>query len=329
MIRNPSPASGRRELTVIKKNMHIIFQDNGKHLQEWLDALTNILPQVQVRVWHEGDSAPADYAIVWKPHAAMLAGRTDLKAIFSRGAGVDGILQLAENLPDGVPVVRLCDAGMGIQMAEYVMHAVLRYFRRFDAYAGLQQQQQWQPLAARKREDFRIGVLGLGVLGQKIIAALQHFDFPVNGWSRTQKDLAGVQCYAGRENLAAFLQASQVLVCILPLTAETCGILNRENLAQLPQGAYLINVARGAHLVQADLLGLIQEGHIAGATLDVFAEEPLSVDDPFWQEPRITITPHIAALTMIEESVVQIAGNIQALEQGQPVAGVIDLTRGY
>lgn len=309
--------------------MHIIFQDNGNHRQEWLKAIKQALPQAKLRVWQEGDHAPADYAIVWKPPAAMLAGRTDLKAIFSRGAGVDGILQLAHALPAGVPVVRLSDAGMGIQMAEYVTHAVLGYFRRFDAYADLQRKQQWQPLPARQRADFRIGVLGLGVLGQRIIAALQHFDFPVNGWSRTQKDLPGVQCYAGRENLSAFMQASNVVVCILPLTDDTRGILNRATLSALPPGAFLINVARGAHLLEADLLTLIQEGHIGGATLDVFAEEPLPAEHPFWQEPRITVTPHIAALTMIEESVIQIARNMQALEQGQAVAGVVDLSRGY
>lgn len=309
--------------------MNIIFQDNGNHLQDWLDALKNSLPHANVRIWREGDNAHADYAIVWKPPVGMLRGRTGLKAIFSRGAGVDGILQLAHDLPNGVPVIRLSDAGMGVQMAEYVTHTVLRYYRRFDAYEGLQRKQQWQPLPARQRADFRIGVLGLGVLGQRIIAALQHFDFPVNGWSRTKKTLDGVTCYAGREQLPAFMQASKVVVCILPLTDDTRGILNRETLSQLPPGAYLINVARGAHLVETDLLALVQSEHIAGAALDVFEQEPLPPVHPFWQEPRITLTPHIAALTMIEESVVQIADKMQALQHGTPIAGVVDLNRGY
>jgi glyoxylate/hydroxypyruvate reductase A len=309
--------------------MDIIFQDNGNFLAEWQAALKRTLPEAKVRVWHEGDNAPADYAIVWKPPAAMLAGRTNLKAIFSRGAGADGILQIAAELPQGVPVVRLCDAGMGVQMAEYALHAVLRYFRRFDSYQQSQRDNAWQPLPAQRREDFRVGVLGMGVLGQKIINALQHFEFPVNGWSRSQKSFDGVLCFSGHEHLQAFLQASNVLICILPLTAETTQILNRENLQQLPRGAYLINVARGAHLVEADLLALIQQGHIAGATLDVFAEEPLPANHPFWQEPRITITPHIAAITMIAESVSQIAHNMRALAQGQTVAGVVDPNRGY
>lgn len=309
--------------------MNIIFQDNGNHLDTWLDALKQTLPQANVRIWQEGDAAPADYAIVWKPPVAMLYGRTDLKAIFSRGAGVDGILQLAADLPQGVPVVRLSDAGMGIQMAEYVTHAVLRYFRQFDTYQSLARTADWRFLKPNTRADFSIGVLGLGVLGQRIIQALQHFDFPVNGWSRNQKNLPGVQCFAGRENLPAFMQASKVLVCILPLTEDTKGLLNCENLSHLPQGAYLINVARGGHVVEADLLALIQQGHIAGATLDVFAEEPLPALHPFWQEPGITVTPHIAAMTMIEKSVVQIAEKMQALEQGAPIVGVVDISKGY
>ncbi|MCU6434841.1 glyoxylate/hydroxypyruvate reductase A [Undibacterium sp. Jales W-56] len=309
--------------------MNIIFQDNGNHLDDWLNALKKTLPQANVRVWQEGDTAPADYAIVWKPPVAMLREQVGLKAIFSRGAGVDGILQLAANLPQGVPVVRLSDAGMGIQMAEYVTHAVLRYFRQFDSYQTLARTADWRFLRPNMRAAFSIGVLGLGVLGQRVIQALQHFDFTVNGWSRSPKDLPGVSCFSGRENLAAFMQASKVLVCILPLTEETKGLLNRENLSHLPQSAYLINVGRGGHLVEADLLPLIQQGRIAGATLDVFSEEPLPALHPFWQEPRITLTPHIAAMTMIEESVVQIAAKMQALEQGMPITGVVNFSRGY
>lgn len=309
--------------------MNIIFQDNGNYLDEWMSALKRTLPQANVRVWQEGDNAAADYAIVWKPLASMLSGRPDLRAIFSRGAGVDGILQSGAALPQGVPVVRLTDAGMGVQMAEYVAHAVLTYFRRFDVYQNQAKEKNWKTFPPKNRAQFPIGVLGLGVLGQRIIQALQHFDFPVNGWSRHAKELASVATFSGRENLSAFLQASQVLVCILPLTDDTRGILNREVLSLLPQGAYVINVARGAHVVEEDLLSLIQEGHLAGATLDVFSQEPLPITHPFWSEPRITLTPHIAAITMIEESAEQIAGKMAALTRGEPVNGVVDMLRGY
>lgn len=309
--------------------MKIIFQDNGNYLNEWMQALKHSLPQAEVRVWREGDNEAADYAIVWKPLAAMLDGRTDLKAIFSRGAGVDGILLSGAFLPDQVPVVRLTDAGMGVQMAEYVTHAVLRYFRQFDLYAEDSAQKLWRPNMTRKREDFRIGVLGTGVLGTKIIKSLQTFEFPINAWSRSAKQMDGVQCFAGAEGLDEFLASSKVLVCILPLTDDTRGILNHQNLSKLPQSSYVINVARGAHVVEEDLLALVRSGHIAGATLDVFQQEPLPADHAFWQEKRITITPHVAAVTMIDESAEQIAVKIAALERGEAVAGVVDRLRGY
>jgi glyoxylate/hydroxypyruvate reductase A len=309
--------------------MDILFHSAGANPELWQNALQQAMPEAKLRVWHEGDTAPADYALVWKPPAAMLRGRTDLKAIFNLGAGVDAILQLGDALPAGVPVIRLDDAGMGVQMAEFVAHAVLRYFRRLDDYAMQNQQQVWRFLKPYEKKDFSIGVLGLGVLGNRIIDALRAFDFPLNGWSRTQKDIDGVSCYAGHDQLDEFLRASRVLVVILPLTTETENLLDKEKLAQLPKGAYVINVARGAHLIEADLLALIQQGHIAGATLDVFREEPLPPVHPFWQESRITITPHISALTMRDESARQIAAKIQDLQDGLPIAGLVDQSRGY
>jgi glyoxylate/hydroxypyruvate reductase A len=309
--------------------MDIIFHSAGANPELWQNALQQALPNANMRVWHEGDTAAADYALVWKPPAAMLRGRTDLKAIFNLGAGVDAILQLGNALPAGVPVIRLDDAGMGIQMAEFVAHAVLRYFRRLDDYAKQNQSKVWRFLTPYERKDFSIGVLGLGVLGNRIIDALRDFDFPINGWSRTQKNVKGVTCYAGHDQLDQFLRASKVLVVILPLTTETENLLDRTKLSQLPKGAYLINVARGAHLIETDLLDLIQDGHIAGATLDVFREEPLPPTHPFWQEPRISITPHISALTMRDESARQIAMKIEALQNGLPIVGLVDQQRGY
>ena len=309
--------------------MDIIFHSAGANPELWQNALLQAMPDAKLRIWQEGDTAAADYALVWKPPAAMLRDRSDLKAIFNLGAGVDAILQLGDALPAGVPVIRLDDAGMGIQMAEFVAHAVLRYFRRFDEYAMQNSVHAWHFLKPFDKQDFSIGVLGLGVLGNRIIDALRSFDFPINGWSRTQKNLAGVHCYAGRDQLDQFLQASKVLVVILPLTIETENLLDHAKLSQMPRGSYVINVARGAHLIETDLLALIQEGHISGATLDVFREEPLPLAHPFWSEPRISITPHISALTMRDESARQIAMKIQAMQHGQPVIGVVDPQRGY
>ena len=241
--------------------MDIIFHAAGGNPEAWLNSLQQAMPDAAIRVWHEGDTAPADYALVWKPPAAMLRGRTDLKAIFNLGAGVDAILQLGDALPAGVPVIRLDDAGMGVQMAEFVTHAVLRYFRRLDGYAAQNKEQVWRFLKPYEKKDFSIGVLGLGVLGNRIIDALRPYDFPLHGWSRTQKNLPGVVCYSDQDGLDHFLRASRVLVVILPLTPETEDVLDYANLATLPRGAYIINVARGAHLVDADLLTLIQQEH--------------------------------------------------------------------
>lgn len=310
--------------------MRILFHSPADDPAAWLPELAAALPQAHIRVWQEGDNNPADYALVWRPPAAMLQGRRDLKAIFNLGAGVDAILQLGDALPAGVPIIRLDDAGMAVQMAEYVAHAVLRYYRRFDAFEAQARSGRWnRALLLPPKSEFTVGILGLGVLGTRIGQALAQFDFPVRGWSRSRKDVPGIDCYAGEAEFDAFLGGTRVLVCVLPLTADTEGILNRTNLQKLPAGSWLINVARGAHVVESDLLALVQEGHIAGATLDVFQNEPLPSTHPFWQEPRITITPHIAALTLREESVRQIAEKIGALQRGESVAGIVDRTKGY
>lgn len=309
--------------------MRILFHYLGKNPDPWLAELRAEFPDAQLRVWQEGDNEPADYAVVWKPPLAMLRPRAELKAVFNIGAGVDAILHFGDALPAGVPIVRLDDAGMGVQMAEYVTHAVLRYFRRLDEYERQARAGQWKQLEMRDRQDFSIGILGLGVLGTQVALALDQHGFPLHGWSRTPKDVPGVQCHTGTEGLDRFLRNSRVLVCLLPLTADTIGVLNQATLAKLPQGAYLINIARGPHLVEEDLLPLVQNGHIAGATLDVFHEEPLPSAHPFWQEPRISITPHVAATTGRAESIRQIAGKIRAMERGEPIAGVVDRTRGY
>lgn len=313
--------------------MQILFYSPDKKPEPWLSGLSQALPEASLQVWQDGmemeNVLPADYIVAWQPPAAMLAGQANLKAVFNLGAGVDAILQLGAALPPNVPLVRLDDAGMAVQMAEYVSYALLRHFRRFDVYEAQRRAGIWQPLAPHDKQNFTVGILGLGVLGGRIAAALQHFDFPLRGWSRSRKEVPGMTCFAGDDELDDFLQGTQVLVCILPLTADTTHILSRSRLEKLPKGAYLINVARGAHLAESDLLALIKSEHLAGATLDVFRTEPLPPQHPFWQEPRIAITPHIAAMTLREESIRQIAEKIRALERGEPIAGIVDRSKGY
>ncbi|WP_454762585.1 2-hydroxyacid dehydrogenase [Cupriavidus campinensis] len=309
-----------------------LYVPDGRY-EPWIEGFAEALPEAQCLTWEDSQGQAADYAVVWRPPVAMLRGRKDLRAVFNLGAGVDGILRLRdadpEALPAGVPIVRLDDAGMAAQMAEYVTAAVLRDFRKLDAYDTQQRAGTWKFLKPHRRADFTIGVMGIGTLGAYIARTLAGFGFPVRGWSRSAKAVDGVQSFHGADGQAAFLDGLRVLVNVLPLTAETEDIIDTRLLYRLARGAYVINVARGQHLVEEDLLAAVRDGQIAGATLDVFRTEPLPADHPYWQEPRITITPHISALTLREDSIAQIAGKIRALAEGKPIAGVVDLQRGY
>jgi glyoxylate/hydroxypyruvate reductase A len=261
------------------------------------------------------------------PPQQFLDEQPALKGIFNIGAGVDALMR--RRLPPGAVVVRLDDAGMSVQMAEFVCHAVIRHFREFDAYERDAAAGKWGFRKPRARVDFPVGVMGLGVLGQRVAQALAAFEFPVRGWSRSPRELAGVDCFAGEAQFDAFLAASRVLVNLLPLTPETECILNRRTLGQLQPGGYVINVARGAHLVDEDLIALLDSGQLAGAALDVFRSEPLPPEHPFWRHPKIVVTPHTSARTLREESIAQIARKIVAFERGEPIAGVVDRKKGY
>ena len=306
--------------------MRISFCCTGTKAQPWLEGLRAAFPGAEVEVWSAGAPA-ADYAVVWTPPQQFIDEQTQLKGLFNIGAGVDALMAL--RLLPGVPVVRLDDAGMSVQMAEYVCHAVIRHFREFDGYEADAAQGKWTYRKPRMRQDFPVGVMGLGILGERVSRALAQFEFPVQGWSRSAKSIPGVQCFSGEAGFNDFLAASRILVCLLPLTPDTDNIMCLDTLARLQPGGYVINVARGSHLVDDDLIALIDSGHLAGATLDVFRTEPLPAAHPFWQHPKITVTPHTSARTLREESIAQIAGKIAALQAGKPVIGIVDPVRGY
>jgi glyoxylate/hydroxypyruvate reductase A len=310
--------------------MRILVYRGDGHIEQWLEDLGCALPQAEIVGWRDGEPrpAPCDYAVIWSPSPALLEQLRQVKAVFLMGAGVDAILKHADALP-AVPIIRIGDAGMADQMAEYVTYAVLRYFRQFPQYEAHERERAWHPLPHCERDQFPVGVMGIGKLGMRVVEALRHFGFPVRVWSRTPKEVPGVDAFSGIDQLEPFLRGTRALACLLPLTPGTQGLFGCERLLQLPQGAFLINVSRGAIVVEPDLLALVQQGHIAGATLDVFEEEPLRDDHPFWTEPRITVTPHISGRTVIGESVRQIVSKIAALEQGQPVDDVVDRNRGY
>lgn len=309
--------------------MRILLYRGDGVIEPWARELAAVMPQVETVEWKEGAVlSPCDYAVLWSPAPALLDQLAHVRAIFLMGAGVDALLKLGEALPP-VPIVRLGDAGMGVQMAEYVAHAVLRYYRHFDDYEQQARHGVWDPLPLTPKEEFAVGIMGLGRLGLPVVEAMRLFGFPVRGWSRTPKDIPGVECFHGTDGLDAFLRGTRVLVCMLPLTPDTANLLDRHKLGKLQQGAYLINVSRGAIVAEPDLMTLIRSGHIAGATLDVFRHEPLPAPHPFWNEPRISITPHISALTVRHEAVLQIADKIARLESGQPVDDIVDRDLGY
>ncbi len=309
--------------------MKITFCCADTRVDPWFKDFAAALPEASFTNWLETREATplADYAVVWAPPQAFFDNQPSLKAVFNIGAGVNAILSLPR-VP-AIPLVRLEDAGMAAQMADYVAHAVLRHFREFDAFEASAKAGEWKKRRPLKRAEFPIGILGLGALGAHVAKVMAAFDFPVLGWSNSRKHIEGVRTFHGMGQLDAFLAQTRVLVCLLPLTPETDSLINTAMLNKLLPYAYVINVARGAHVVDEDLLAAIESGHVAGAALDVFRTEPLPPEHAFWKTPKITITPHISAVTLRDESVAQIAGKILAMERGETISGVVDTQRGY
>lgn len=320
----PSPSSAPSSAP--SRPLRIAYCAPGSRADPWLAALRAALPGADVFDWAPGTRA-ADHAVVWAPPQAFADEQPTLRAVWNLGAGADALLRI--RWPEGLPLVRLEDAGMASQMIEYVLHTLLRHYRGFEAYERDGREGRWVPRRPPRHADWPVGVLGLGVLGAAVAQAVARQGFPVQGWSRTPRTLDGVTCHAGDDGLVDFLAATRVLVALLPLTDATRNLLDRRRLAQLQRGGVLINLARGALVVETDLIALLDEGHLAGATLDVFREEPLPADDPLRRHPRIALTPHIAAQTIREDSVAQIAAKILAFERGEAVTGVIDRVRGY
>jgi glyoxylate/hydroxypyruvate reductase len=311
----------------------IVAHHNPASCQRWRDALARELPEAGVDIWGQGPAESADYAIAWAaPGKEFFAQHDRLKAFFCTGAGVEKLITSAE-MPKSIPVIRLEDAGMGAQMADYCVYAVLHWLRRRSEYDEQQRAHVWkQLLPANDPADWPIGVFGLGVLGTQVAAAFRALGFPVNGFARSVHEHAGIRSFAeqgGAGDFAAFLGASRVLIIVAPLTPATQDLFNRKTLALLPPSSYVINVARGGLLVEEDLLELLNSGHLAGAALDVFRQEPLPQDHPLWSHPKVRITPHVSAITVIGPSAKQVAQKVRRLERGEAVSGVVDRSRGY
>ena len=293
----------------------------------WVDAFAEF--DLEVRHWDTpGAPEEIDYALVWYPQPGALAALPRLKLIFSIGAGVDHLS--GENiLPPSIPVVRMVEDALTNGMTEYVLYHVLRFHRDMPHYEANQRNRLWHDLPQIPARERRIGILGLGILGGAAAAALVSLGFDVAGWSRSEKQMDGVVSWYGEEQLAPFLARSEILVCLLPLTAQTERIINAENLARLPAGACVINAARGGHCDEAALLAALNDGHIAGAALDVFRHEPLDENNPLWRHPNVYITPHIASITLPASGAGHVIENINRFRAGQALTHLVDFSRGY
>lgn len=294
----------------------------------WHEAFAARLPEATLARWPDDKPTDVDYAAVWKPDPEAFRRVGVRKAIFNLGAGVDALLTVP-TLPGDVPVIRLEDAGMASQMAEYAVLTVLREFREADHYVRAQRAGHWSPQRRRDPRTFGIGVMGAGVLAQAVLAALQPFGFPLATWSRMPAALPGIESFAGHERLPAFLARTRMLIALLPSTPETRGLLDADALALLPSGAHVVNLGRGDLIVESALIASLNRGHLAHATLDVFREEPLPPKHPFWHHSAITVTPHVSAVTSVADSAAQVVSKIRALERGEVVSGVVDRARGY
>jgi glyoxylate/hydroxypyruvate reductase A len=308
--------------------MTLLFLSRHHNSTAWRHELVRLMPELDIRVWPAlGNKEDVEVALVWNPPQGLLKRFNRLKLIISLGMGIDHLLR-DPALPQ-VPIVRLVDNSIVTQMGQYIGWAVLQQHRSFGVYQHLQRKQRWQALPLVDTTACTIGILGLGVLGQHTANVLSNLDFPVLGWSRTAKTLHGIQCFHGSQGLSNMLAQSSMLVCLLPLTKTTQDIINADLLSKLPKGAYIINCGRGEHLVEEDLIKALERNHIAGATLDVFRQEPLPLEHPFWHHPKIHITPHIAGITNPYSAAPQVVENIRRIYTNQSLLNPVDRELGY
>ena len=308
--------------------MALLYKADPVRGEQWKALFAEHAPDIEWRAWPDiGDPTDIKYLAAWQAPENLQTLLPNLQVLFALSAGVDQ-LDLSR-IPPSLPVVRLLDPGITQGMCEYASYAVLGLHRDMLRYRQQQIARCWQAHLLQPAHKRRVGVMGLGTQAQQILATLQPLGFALKGWARSAHRIAGVECFAGREQLPAFLSQCDIVMCVLPLTEQTRGILNRELFRQLPRGAALINMGRGGHLVEEDLLEALDSGQLSGAVLDVVQKEPASADHPFWDHPQILLTPHIAAMTQPESAFGVLLENIRCFERGEPMTGQIDRNKGY
>ncbi|MBN2720632.1 MAG: glyoxylate/hydroxypyruvate reductase A [Proteobacteria bacterium] len=306
----------------------MIVYPNGK-THRWVEALHAVDPALKVEVWPEiSDPGKVSFALCWNQPPGVLRQFPNLKCISSLGAGVEHLLGDATR-PASVPLTRLVDDDLKQFMAEYVMLGILEHLRRFEDYRRQQKLGKWARMQSRRISTMGVGLMGFGEIGRYVGYKLWDFGFKVHAWTRTPKQTDHLRVYSGIGEFDEFLKHADILVCLLPLTPETQNILNAKTFSRLPANAYLINVGRGSHLVEDDLLAALDSGRLSGALLDVFREEPLPQHHPFWRHGKITITPHVASVTNPESVCTQIVENYRRALAGMPLLNPVNAERGY
>ncbi|MDR7151840.1 glyoxylate/hydroxypyruvate reductase A [Hydrogenophaga palleronii] len=308
--------------------MSFLYKSDPVRGAVWAQRFSQQLPELPFRIWPDvPDPHEVRYLAAWEPPADLATRFPNLEVLFSTGAGVDQFDFSV--IPETLPVVRMVESGIVNGMVEYVTLAVLSLHRDWHTYRQQQQEGRWQTHRVYPASSRRVGVLGLGVLGRAVLDKLHGFGFACAGWSRSPQQIDGIECHAGADGLQAFLARTDILICLLPLTDNTRGVLCKTLFDQLPCGAALVNVGRGAHLVQDDLLRSLDEGQLSRAVLDVCEPEPLPPRHPFWTHPQIALTPHIASMTQPETAVDALIHNLRRHQQGLPMTGLVDRARGY
>lgn len=311
--------------------MAVLLCSTSESVDDWAEALRS-LSGIDLRVWPDaGDLTEIDYAIVAHPPLGVLPSLPNLKAVQSLWAGIEHIT-CDKDLDPTVPILRMIDPGLTGGMTEYVTMHAQRYHMQAHEFDLQQQQGNWQPRTPPLARERRVGVLGLGVLGSDAAKRMADLGFQVHGWSRRPKTLDGVTCHHGDDGLFDLLEQVEILICLLPRTPETENLIDSTTLNAMPEGACIINAGRGELIVDEDLIAALDSGHIAGATLDVFREEPLPADHPYWTHPRVTVTPHIASVTRISTALPVVEQNLKRLmsgEKAEDLPGLVDRKAGY
>jgi glyoxylate/hydroxypyruvate reductase len=309
--------------------LSLLFRSSGPHAQRWQTEIGRYIDDLDFRIHPEiGNPADIEVAVVWKPPPGLLASLPNLKLIASLGAGVDHILADPE-LPRLVPIMRLVDPHMVAAMSEYILTQVLRLHRQDLTYLAQQREAVWKEHRQPNAGERRVGILGLGQFGADAAVKLKALGFDVAGWSRRPKAIDGIQSFHGEAGFAPFLACSDIVVCLLPLTSATENILNARSFALMPRGAMIVNVGRGGHVDEDDLLAALDSGQVGAAVLDVFRTEPLPAEHPLWRHPHVIVTPHVAAATNPPTAAALVADNILRLRAGRPLLNIVDPAQEY